>query len=59
MQEAVNIECPHCGESFPLALDPSEGAADFVVDCEVCCRPICIAVRFEDGELTGLDVSPE
>jgi phage terminase large subunit GpA-like protein len=60
MQDHLSIECPHCGESFSLALDASEGSAEFTVDCEVCCRPMTISIRFnEEGELEGLDVSPE
>jgi len=59
MTDSISIECPHCGESFSLALDASEGTAEFTVDCEVCCRPMTVAVRFDDGELTGLDVAAE
>lgn len=60
MQDGVSIECPHCGESFFLALDASEGTAQFTVDCEVCCRPMNVSVRFsDDGELETLDVTEE
>lgn len=57
MNDSVSIECPHCGESFSLALDVSEGSAEFIIDCEVCCRPMTVAVQIEDGEIVGLDVS--
>ena len=33
MNDSLSVECPHCGESFSLALDMSEGSAEFVVDC--------------------------
>jgi hypothetical protein len=60
MQDALNIECPHCGETFSLALDASEGSAQFTVDCEVCCRPMTVSVRVgDDGELEGVDVAEE
>ncbi len=60
MQDSISIECPHCGESFSLALDASEGSAEFTVDCEVCCRPMTVTVRFNDeGELEGLEVAEE
>jgi hypothetical protein len=60
MQDALTIECPHCGETFSLAYDASEGTAEFVIDCEVCCRPMTISVHCDgDGELTGVDVTPE
>lgn len=60
MHDSVSIECPHCGESFTLALDVSEGSAEFTVDCEVCCRPMTVSVRVnDDGELEGVDVVEE
>ncbi len=60
MNDATTIECPHCGESFLLALDSSEGSAEFTIDCEVCCRPMTVMVRFsDDGELADCDVTPE
>jgi transcription elongation factor Elf1 len=59
MNDSVSISCPHCGESFSLALDLSEGSAEFTVDCEVCCRPMTVTLRIEDGEIEGLDVVEE
>jgi hypothetical protein len=60
MQDSIAIECPHCGETFSLALDASEGSAEFTVDCEVCCRPITVSVLVnDDGELEGVDVVEE
>jgi uncharacterized Zn finger protein len=60
MHDSISIECPHCGESFSLALDASEGSAEFTVDCEVCCRPMTVSVRInDDGELEGVDVVEE
>lgn len=59
MNDAVDLSCPHCGESFSLALDVSEGSAEFTVDCEVCCRPMKVTVRITDGEIEGLDVTEE
>ena len=60
MNDALSIECPHCGETFSLALDASEGSAEFTVDCEVCCRPMTLSVRInDDGEFEGVDVAEE
>ena len=59
MNDSLEISCPHCGESFSLALDVSEGSAGFTVDCEVCCRPMQVSVRIADGEIAGLDVVAE
>lgn len=59
MQDSLPLICPHCGESFDLALDASEGSAEFTVDCEVCCRPMLVSVRVKDGMIEGLDVIEE
>jgi hypothetical protein len=59
VNEALSIECPHCGESFSLAYEAAEGSAEFVIDCEVCCRPMSVAVRVTDGEIDGLDISAD
>lgn len=56
MNDSLSIECPNCGELFTIALDVSEGSAEFVVDCEVCCRPMTVIVRLRNGEIEGLDV---
>lgn len=58
VNDALSLECPHCGEPFTIGFDVSEGSAEFVVDCEVCCRPIAVAVRLgDDGEIESLDVA--
>jgi hypothetical protein len=56
MNGALAIACPHCGETFSLAFDESEGSAEFIVDCEVCCRPMSVAVRMGDGAVIGVEV---
>ena len=57
MTDSLTLECPHCGESFSIALDVSEGSAEFIVDCEVCCAPMTVAVRINDGEIEGVAVA--
>jgi len=38
--------CPYCGRANAISLDSSEGRQfELVTDCEICCRPIVIAVR--------------
>lgn len=59
MNDSLSLSCPHCGESFSLALDVSEGSAEFTVDCEVCCRPMKVTVQINNGEIEGLDVEEE
>ena len=57
MSEFLAITCPHCGEALDVAFDPGEGDAQFITDCEVCCRPISIAVRARNGEVRDVTVT--
>lgn len=53
------ITCPYCWESIEITLDLSVDEQEQVEDCSVCCRPIVIRYRAQDGELTALDVVAE
>ena len=48
---AARVSCPCCGESNEIALDPGSGEhQEYVEDCQVCCRPWQVHVRYgEDG----------
>ncbi len=45
------MSCPHCGAEVEIALDPGGGAEqEYVEDCEVCCQPWQVTVRYgSDG----------
>ena len=45
------VDCPHCGESNEVSLDPGSGSdQEYVEDCQVCCRPWLMYVRYgRDG----------
>ena len=47
----VVVVCPHCGEANELGLDPGGGPhQEYVEDCQVCCRPWRVTVRYgQDG----------
>ena len=50
--EDRSIDCPYCGESIDILLDPSYSEQSYVEDCPVCCRPINISFSTEaDGEV--------
>ena len=47
----VDIHCPYCGEPIEILVDESAGSQRYIEDCQVCCRPIDIAVAIgDDGE---------
>ena len=45
------VDCPYCGEPNEVALDPGSGAdQEYVEDCQVCCRPWLMYVKYaRDG----------
>ena len=47
----AEVTCPYCLEPVTIALDPGSGAhQQYVEDCQVCCRPWNVNVRYdEDG----------
>ena len=46
----ADVTCPHCGETVTIALDPGGGPLqEYVQDCEVCCRPWLLHVRYGSG----------
>ena len=53
----VTITCPQCREDFDYQLDADE-SSEFIVDCEICCRPMNVKTRWRNGELEELQVTP-
>lgn len=39
-----------------MLLDPSSHEQQYVEDCEVCCNPMEIEVRFQENELISFEV---
>jgi hypothetical protein len=47
LTDMVQLVCPACGESFDVVIDRSEGKKQsWVLDCEICCRPMRVFVRW-------------
>jgi Cysteine-rich CPXCG len=52
----ATVECPYCGESVEIVLDPGSGTRqEYVEDCEVCCRPWQVSVAY--GAYGSADVA--
>lgn len=50
MLDSQRIDCPYCGETIEILIDPSLPEQSYIEDCQVCCRPISLRVRVdEDG----------
>jgi Cysteine-rich CPXCG len=57
MENFERIECPFCGESFEVQIDPETGDQRFTTDCEICCRPMEVIVKCEDGKVASVEVA--
>ena len=55
MTKEQHFICPHCGEPVSMLLDLTSGSQHYFEDCEVCCNPIEISYRVEEGELVSFD----
>ncbi len=57
MLDAAWVRCPYCGERFEAVVDASSGAAEYIEDCPVCCRPISFRMQDDgEGNVSGLEV---
>lgn len=46
----ADVVCPYCGEAVAISVDPGGGSVqEYVEDCEVCCNPWQVKVRFVEG----------
>ena len=53
------IWCPYCGEANDVAVDPGGGAEqEYVEDCQVCCQPWLVHVRWDASGVAHLTASP-
>jgi hypothetical protein len=53
------IQCPYCGERIEILVDASAGDQSYIEDCQVCCRPISVAVWVGVDESVHVSVSGE
>lgn len=59
-EDFAAVVCPYCGERVTISLDAGGGSyQQYVEDCEVCCNPWQVSVRFIAGaaevEIAPLD----
>ncbi len=51
--------CPYCGEPIELLIDCSVPFQEYIEDCEVCCRPMVLAVTVGDDEDISVEARAE
>ncbi len=55
----AEVECPHCGETCVIGLDPGSGEVQqYVEDCQVCCQPWLVRVHYLDDGSAEVSVEP-
>ena len=47
--EEQSIQCPYCNEIITLLIDCSLAEQSYIEECNVCCQPILIEVKIENG----------
>lgn len=53
------IGCPYCGERVSVLVDTSVTQQRYVEDCEVCCRPMVLAVSADADARVLVEASTE
>ena len=50
-ETTATVTCPYCAEEVEIGFDPGSGSVqDYVEDCQVCCQPWRVIVRYNgDG----------
>lgn len=59
MLTSRHIQCPYCAERIEIVVDASAGDQQYIEDCQVCCRPISIAVWVGADEDVHVSVAGE
>ncbi|HEX7115512.1 MAG TPA: CPXCG motif-containing cysteine-rich protein [Steroidobacter sp.] len=59
LETNVEVSCPYCGETITLMLDLSVDSQSYIEDCQVCCQPMRVSYRAEQGELVQVTVEQE
>ena len=46
-----DINCPYCGETITILIEPEDSGQQYIEDCQVCCKPITfVPIMDDDGE---------
>lgn len=60
MDDSATFFCAFCGEPNETEVDLSAGRRQtYVEDCQVCCRPNVLSVRFDVDGFATITATPE
>ncbi len=55
----IDVECPHCGETFEVEVDTSQGSdQELVEDCEVCSCQVNLRIACRPGQVQTVQSEP-
>lgn len=55
----TSVSCPYCGEMTQISLDYGSGSVqEYIEDCEVCCRPWRVRVRYDRSGAAEVTIEP-
>jgi hypothetical protein len=49
------FSCPYCMETISMLIEVFSGDQSYIEDCEVCCKPIEIKYKCEEGRVIFFD----
>ena len=59
VDDQTAVGCPYCGETTVISLDYGSGPVqEYVEDCEVCCRPWRVRVRYDRSGAAEVTIDP-
>lgn len=50
------FQCPYCWQDISMLLDTSIDSQTYIEDCEVCCNPMQVSVKYNNSELIDFHV---
>ncbi len=54
----ATVICPYCSAPVEISLDPGSGSnQEYVEDCEVCCQPWSVEVRYDSNGVAAVSVN--
>ena len=54
-----HIDCPYCGETISVLIEPEDSGQQYVEDCQVCCKPITFVAVVEGEDEVRVSVHDE
>ena len=54
-----DITCPYCAETISVVIETLDESQEYIEDCQVCCRPITVAVEIDEEGIPSVTTQDE